>query len=820
MRIGNVLRVLTALLLLAVLLCLAVPALAADTVELKAVTGTSSGGDGGLLREPAGRTYPAPKRTRGASALAVKYDPREDPDNLLTSVRDQGGSDLCWAFGTLGLLETQLKKNGYGEQDLSEMHMAYATSSSGGNDIYGSQYRTSPSSGGNRLVSAPYLMRGVLNGAAMELDDPYILQNPPERSVTTTQSVAAAYRAKNILFLSDDMQKADVQTVKKYIESCGAVAASLYWNGSTTHTGNTGSTTTYYNSAHYAYYYNGAKLDDEGDLDSNHMGLIVGWDDEFPVEYFNEANRPTSPGAWLIKNSWGDDWGDSGFYWISYEDSNFPLNAFAIEGAAPYEPTDMLYEHDYTAFGAGIGGAYDYATVFTTKTAGEVLTSVCVQTFYADTTLEIDVVTDATALNGWSPYTNRTVKGTLVAAYPGWYTVELDTPVTLGAAGTSFAVTVHTDDSSNYLSYDDQNVADPGSHYYYTGSAWQDISSYYNLCVKAETHRHAPQYQSEIPATCTEPGRLACWLCSCGKFFSDETAATEVSESDLVIAAQGHLLMYHTPRDPGCTEAGNVEYWYCMACGKYFVSDAQVEVDEADTQIAATGHTLTHADAVAATCTAPGSVEFWYCSNCGKYYADEQCTTELETTEVPAAGHSYTQVSGVAPTCTSGGWGLYTCSVCNDVLYEEYGALGHDIVHHEAQAPSCTEVGWDAYDACTRCDYTTYTEIAATGHDMIVVQRVEPTTEADGMEITRCTHCGKTEYTVLPKLPAGLPGDVNGDNKVNMKDVLYLRQGFAGGYGVTLDPVIADLNHDGRVNMKDLLVLRQYLAGGYGIVLT
>ncbi|MBQ7565759.1 MAG: glycoside hydrolase N-terminal domain-containing protein, partial [Oscillospiraceae bacterium] len=62
-------------------------------------------------------------------------------------------------------------------------------------------------------------------------------------------------------------------------------------------------------------------------------------------------------------------------------------------------------------------------------------------------------------------------------------------------------------------------------------------------------------------------------------------------------------------------------------------------------------------------------------------------------------------------------------------------------------------------------------------------------------------------------------GDVNGDDKINMKDVLTLRQSFAGGYGTAVELALADLNHDGKANMKDLLLLRQFLAGGYGIVL-
>ena len=41
----------------------------------------------------------------------------------------------------------------------------------------------------------------------------------------------------------------------------------------------------------------------------------------------------------------------------------------------------------------------------------------------------------------------------------------------------------------------------------------------------------------------------------------------------------------------------------------------------------------------------------------------------------------------------------------------------HNIIHHEAQVPTCTEIGWNAYETCSRCDYTTYEEIPATGHN-------------------------------------------------------------------------------------------------------
>jgi hypothetical protein len=43
-------------------------------------------------------------------------------------------------------------------------------------------------------------------------------------------------------------------------------------------------------------------------------------------------------------------------------------------------------------------------------------------------------------------------------------------------------------------------------------------------------------------------------------------------------------------------------------------------------------------------------------------------------------------------------------------------ALDHDYISHDPKAATCTEIGWNAYETCSRCDYTTYEEIPALGH--------------------------------------------------------------------------------------------------------
>lgn len=66
--------------------------------------------------------------------------------------------------------------------------------------------------------------------------------------------------------------------------------------------------------------------------------------------------------------------------------------------------------------------------------------------------------------------------------------------------------------------------------------------------------------------------------------------------------------------------------------------------------------------------------------------------------------------SGGTATCTA----KAKCGGCN-VPYGD--ALGHDFVHHDAQPATCTAKGLEAYDTCSRCDYsTTKVEIPMADH--------------------------------------------------------------------------------------------------------
>ena len=66
--------------------------------------------------------------------------------------------------------------------------------------------------------------------------------------------------------------------------------------------------------------------------DADHSVTLVGWDDDFPAEYFDPPAEEN--GAWLVQNSFSDRWGSGGYFWLSYE-TGF-VEPFGYEGSEAY----------------------------------------------------------------------------------------------------------------------------------------------------------------------------------------------------------------------------------------------------------------------------------------------------------------------------------------------------------------------------------------------------------------------------------------------------------------------------------------------------
>ena len=87
-----------------------------------------------------------------------------------------------------------------------------------------------------------------------------------------------------------------MEDVKQAVMDYGAVGISYY-----AYTYSGFASNQYYNADTAGYYC----YDEQT---TNHAVTVVGWDDDYPAQNFPTA--PEGNGAWIVRNSWGSDFGE------------------------------------------------------------------------------------------------------------------------------------------------------------------------------------------------------------------------------------------------------------------------------------------------------------------------------------------------------------------------------------------------------------------------------------------------------------------------------------------------------------------------------
>ena len=226
------------------------------------------------------------------------------PNNL--SIRNQQQTNTCWAFARLSSLETNLALSNYKSgvnlskvYDFSERHMEYATSRYFLNEEENpTGFNRSVGDGGTRLMADSYLANGY--GAVLESEMPFennenIIDISEIQNKTISSQLYDTVDFPNYQEQTGANRDAIINEVKHHIQNYGSVYAGLHGDSAST--------------SDFSCYNNttGAKFcNNEDEHPANHAVSIIGWDDDYSVENFDENERPSSNGAWIVRNSWGE----------------------------------------------------------------------------------------------------------------------------------------------------------------------------------------------------------------------------------------------------------------------------------------------------------------------------------------------------------------------------------------------------------------------------------------------------------------------------------------------------------------------------------
>ena len=314
----------------------------------------------------------------------------------VSPVKNQGSFGTCWAFATLGSLESSFLPGTL--YDFSEDNVARTA---------GFDYDPY-NGGGHYWMSTADLAK---SGPVLETDDAY------GDSTTPAGLVPRAHLQDALFIVNDDAttkdQAADIAAIKGWLTTGNAVYTTMRWSSAA------------YRSTTKCYNGGAASYSGEG----GHAVTIVGWDDTIGASSF--PNAPAGDGAWLVKNSWGTSWGMSGYFYLSYYDywaerfaaAYVGTSASAFTGIYHYDPLGWVGNWSYS------WGANDF-----TASSADPITMIGFYTPVADSQYELYT---APTHGG-----TRTAQGSGTLARAGYHTIALTAPLAV-TDGQSFSVILH-----------------------------------------------------------------------------------------------------------------------------------------------------------------------------------------------------------------------------------------------------------------------------------------------------------------------------------------------------------------------------------------
>lgn len=526
-----------------------------------------------------------PRLNASAEELDESIPSFYDVSSTLPKVRNQNPYGSCWSFSSIGLAEMSILSQESIYRDFSELQLCYFMVNNVPS-LYGNTTNDSntinynydkyiayenemglPISfmdiGGNLEYS--YNIFSAWTGVVNEDDVPYssasdVISNGLPDSYAYDYNQA---HLRNVYKIS----KYDTNDVKKAIMKYGAVGCSYRQEAN------------YYNSTYNSYYYSA------GANSTNHAITVVGWDDNFSKDNFNQP--AANDGAWLIRNSWGyNGYGNGGYFWLSYDDPtlNTVMYVFDFVSNESDDYYDCNYQYDGSVANSETNRQRSFvkaANVFKVQNDKEILKAIMFGTKYSGAKYTVNIYVNPTdSSNPESGTLSSTTTG--VVEYEGLLSVKLDSEVLLNKNDV-YAVVVSLEKEGAFLGFATETnsssfissvaSANPGESFRWTGSTWEDYSAKNNknIRIKAFTNIYKEpetsvaqntgvkiQGDKNLTMYTIDALRLSAMLLPTNKVanseeiiwsVSDESIATVLPSGVVIPNKPGSITIYATTRD-------------------------------------------------------------------------------------------------------------------------------------------------------------------------------------------------------------------------------------------------------------------------------
>jgi C1A family cysteine protease len=393
--------------------------------------------------------------------LPAAYDYRTE--GRAPQIGNQGSLGTCWAFASLTALESSL---------LPGQRMTFAVDHMSMHN----NFLLSQDEGGEYTMSMAYLL--AWQGPVLESEDPYGDGYSPD-------GLMPRKHVQEIQVL----KAKDYDAVKRAVYLEGGVQSSLY-----TSMRDYQSESVYYNRETNSYCYMGSEK-------PNHDSVIVGWDDNYSRENFNMDLE--GDGAFICTNSWGEDFGDQGYFYVSYYDTNIGVHNIVYTGVEQVNNYDRIHQSDLCGWVGQIGYGQDEAWFSNAYRAGseEMLAAAGFYATDSDTQYELYVarhLPEAGDPELEKALNSRTLLARGKLANAGFYTIPLEEKILLDddekfaiivkiiTPGTVHPVAIEYDAGDGIALVD---LKDGEGYLSHDGNVWEHVEETQgcNICLKVYT---------------------------------------------------------------------------------------------------------------------------------------------------------------------------------------------------------------------------------------------------------------------------------------------------------------------------------------------